>query len=382
MKLPDKSDAQPSELAFTGERFMPHQTDPLLALEHYHRYFFASRFAKNKRVLDIACGEGYGSAFLSKVAGEVIGIDSDAATIEHAKSKYSSIPNLAFEIGYCEDLRNDYGGFDIVLGLELLEHLDEVDQSRFLNNAKRVLNQDGLFILSSPEKMEYAAASQVKNQFHRHELTFSEFNALLRTCFDHVHLSAQRVLYLSTMWQMEGWQDARFLFHARKDLSGNIEHGESLCPPLYLIALCSKLPLAEDVIRECNSFYFDVSQVEETKELLQWTLQLHGEAQKYKDAIQHLQQQLDERTAWAMNLADQTKGQSETIARQMQEFAERTNWALSLADDLKEHKEYIAAQEKVLEKERAYSKQLDDMALSKVYRVLSKLKLVPRIRSK
>ena len=375
MKSPYKPEALSKELAFTGERFMPHQTDPLLALEHYHRYFLASRFAKNKRVLDAACGEGYGSAFLAKAASEVVGIDSDGATIANARSKYASISNLTFEVGHCEDLPRDCRCFDIVLGLEVLEHLDEGDQVKFLKNAQRLLDQNGLFIVSSPEKNEYAAASKSKNQYHKHELTFAEFNALLRSCFDHVHLSAQRVLYLSTMWQLEGWQNAQFQFHARKDLSGGIQHGESFCPPLYLIAICGKQPLTEDIIRECNSFYFDASQIEETRELLQWAVQLDGEVQGYREAIRHLEQQLNERTAWAMSLQGQIKAQSETIARQQQEFEERTTWALKLEEELKNHKE-------ALSKERTFSKQLDNMASSFVYRALSRLKLLPRIRGR
>lgn len=380
MQLPNMPDAKQQESAFTGERFMPHQTDPLLALEHYHRYFFASRFARNKRVLDAACGEGYGAAFLAKIASEVVGIDSDGATIAQAKSKYSSIPNLAFEVGRCEDSLEAHGDFDIILGFEMLEHLDEVDQAKFLKNAQSILRRDGLFIVSSPERNEYTAASQVKNQFHKHELALFELDALLRTCFDHVHLSAQRVLYLSTMWQLEGWQDRQFRFHARKDLMEDIQRGESFSPPLYLIALCSKLPLAEDVIRESNSFYFDASHIEKTKELLQWALQLQAETQKYQEAIQNLQRQFDERTAWVLSLENEIKCQKDAIARQKHESDERTAWALSLADDLKGHKEFIARQEKELEAERAYSKQLDDVALSFIYRVLSRLKILPRIR--
>jgi O-antigen biosynthesis protein len=382
MKLPFKPDARFQELIFTGERFMPHQTDPLLALEHYHRYLFASRVAKGKRVLDIACGEGYGSAFLSKTAAEVVGIDSDDATIAHARSKYSSISNLSFEVGHCEDPLDAHGNFDIIMGFEMLEHLDETAQARFLGNVKRILRPGGLFIVSSPEKNEYAQASRAKNQYHKHELTLPEFESLLRTCFEQVCLSAQRVLYLSTMWQLEGWREAQFRFHARKDLAQDIEDRSTFYFPLYLIALCSSLPLADDLISECNSFYFDADQVEEAKELLEWAVQLHMEVQKHREAIQHLQRQLDERSEWARSLEDEVKGQADVIARQKNEFDERTAWALSLADDLKAHKDFISRQEKELEKERTYSKQVDDVAVSFVYRVLSRLKLLPRIRGR
>ena len=84
---------------------------------------------------------------------------------------------------------------------------------------------------------------------------------------------------------------------------------------------------------------------------------------------------MNERTAWAMSLEGQIKAQSETIARQQQEFEERTTWALKLEEELKNHKE-------ALSKERTFSKQLDNMASSFVYRALSRLKLLPRIRGR
>src|SRR6266480_544461 len=67
-------------LPFTGERFVP-GTEGEIAHEHWHRYFFARRFVAGRRVLDVACGEGYGSALLSEAATNVIGVDIDAATI-------------------------------------------------------------------------------------------------------------------------------------------------------------------------------------------------------------------------------------------------------------------------------------------------------------
>ena len=58
---------------FTGERVIPGQVNDDLWSEHLARYAFARRFADGKRVLDAACGEGYGSAFLGAVAASVVG---------------------------------------------------------------------------------------------------------------------------------------------------------------------------------------------------------------------------------------------------------------------------------------------------------------------
>ena len=67
------SDSEPSVLPFTGERFTPECVREIW-YEHWHRYVFARRIAAGRRVLDAACGEGYGSALLADVAAQVVGV--------------------------------------------------------------------------------------------------------------------------------------------------------------------------------------------------------------------------------------------------------------------------------------------------------------------
>lgn len=352
MSPAEKEDPE-SEPVFTGERFIPHQTDPFLALEHYHRYFFASRFAQGKRILDIGCGEGYGSAFLSQSADAVVGIDRDEAIIDHARKKYSSIPNLTFKVGNCQDAPNDTGSFDMVVSFELLEHLDLDDQVRFLNSVRQRLGPDGLFIVSSPEKKEYAATYPVKNEFHKHELTVLELKAFLDSFFAHVHLCAQRVLSFSSIWQLEDWQHASFRFHPRKDLLSDIPCDESFSAPLYLIALCSNTPLPENISNESNSFYLDISNSDQTKDFQRWALQLNLEAQRNRELIQNLQKQLEERTTWALNLDNRIKAQDDLIGTLQKELDDRSKWILSLESNVRQ------------------------ISSSFVYRVLSKLRVLP-----
>src|SRR5438128_2466191 len=78
-----------SELDFTGERYVPHIGDRIQH-EHFHRYLFALSFCSGKPVLDIACGEGYGTALLGTVASAVVGIDTSEETIAHATAAYGS----------------------------------------------------------------------------------------------------------------------------------------------------------------------------------------------------------------------------------------------------------------------------------------------------
>src|SRR5689334_11915356 len=88
----------PFALPFTGERFTPECVREIW-YEHWHRYAFARRLVQGKRVLDCACGEGYGSALLADGAAEVVGVDIDAAAIAHAEERYGARANLRYEKG-------------------------------------------------------------------------------------------------------------------------------------------------------------------------------------------------------------------------------------------------------------------------------------------
>jgi 2-polyprenyl-3-methyl-5-hydroxy-6-metoxy-1,4-benzoquinol methylase len=72
-------------LEWTGERYLPWLEEAAIGYEHLHRYAYATQFVQNKRVLDLACGEGYGSCFLAKTAESVVGIDIDERAIKHAR---------------------------------------------------------------------------------------------------------------------------------------------------------------------------------------------------------------------------------------------------------------------------------------------------------
>ena len=87
-------------LEWTGERYLPF-VDPKICgaeihYEHLHRYYFALHFVKDKKVLDLACGEGYGCYTLSKSAKHVVEVDIDELTIKHASCIYTR-DNLEFK---------------------------------------------------------------------------------------------------------------------------------------------------------------------------------------------------------------------------------------------------------------------------------------------
>jgi cyclopropane fatty-acyl-phospholipid synthase-like methyltransferase len=74
-------------LEWTGERYLPWIKDFQMHYEHLHRYAFAAQLVKGKRVLDLACGEGYGSNMLAQEAESVIGLDIDEKVVYHASNR-------------------------------------------------------------------------------------------------------------------------------------------------------------------------------------------------------------------------------------------------------------------------------------------------------
>ena len=154
-------------LDFTGERFTP-ECEREIWYEHFHRYALAARWCKNTRVLDAACGEGYGSALLAQSAASVDGVDISEQAVSHARQRYSSMNNVNYHIADCTRLPFDENEFDRVVSFETLEHLAEQDQ--LLAEFRRVLKPDGCLLLSSPDKATYTDEQGSNNEFHVKEL--------------------------------------------------------------------------------------------------------------------------------------------------------------------------------------------------------------------
>ena len=193
------SERAPPILPFTGERYTPESVREI-AYEHWHRYAFAYRLAKDRHVLDAACGEGYGSALLAQVAEDVVGVDLSAEAIAHARSRYIA-PNLRFERSDATVLDAfDAAQFDLIVSFETLEHVQQ--QARLLDGFARLLTPDGLLLISTPDKRTYTDLSGQINPHHVRELYRDEFEALLRPRFAHVRLYAQKLLFQSALWAL------------------------------------------------------------------------------------------------------------------------------------------------------------------------------------
>ncbi len=196
-----------SQLDFTGERFVPGIPGEI-AHEHWHRYAFARRFATGRRVLDVACGEGYGSALLAAVAREVTGVDIAQEAVAHATQAYRDVGHLRFVRGSAAALPLPDASVDMVVSFETIEHLPREDQPRMIAEIARVLAPDGILVLSAPNPVEYSDARNYRNPFHTHEPTGEELRDLLRGAFPAQRWFHQRRYFGSAIWSEAGGDDA------------------------------------------------------------------------------------------------------------------------------------------------------------------------------
>lgn len=188
-----------TDLTFTGERFLPGCSGEI-AYEHWHRYAFARRFAAGRRVLDAACGEGYGTALLATVASGVVGVDVDIATIEHARATYGESQRLRFLAASCTGLPLPSGSIDVIVSFETIEHISAAEQREMLSEFSRVLKPEGVLVLSSPNRRVYSESRNYVNEFHVQELDRDELARLLTPAFPAQRWLRQRLICWSGIW--------------------------------------------------------------------------------------------------------------------------------------------------------------------------------------
>src|SRR6266404_632053 len=242
-------------LEWTGERYLPWLEEAAIGYEHLHRYAYATQLVQNKRVLDLACGEGYGSSLLAKTAESVVGIDIDERAIKHARNKYIK-QNLEFKVGSITEVPiTGERLFEVAVCFEALEHIE--DHRKLLSEVKRLLTSDGVFIVSTPNKTVYSDEPQFNNPFHVHELYFDEFRELFEKYFKSVKFLGQRIYCNSNIWPVFSKGDGKLVEYV---IDRNpkefvfVEKDKRI--PLYFIAIASDM---ESEIDETESALIDVS---------------------------------------------------------------------------------------------------------------------------
>jgi len=216
-------------MQFTGERMVPDATEvaSVTFWEHIYRYKFACNYVVGKRVLDIACGEGYGTAAMARAgATEVVGVDISEETCVHAKRKYG----VDARVGDAQAIPLADASVDLVVSFETLEHVDSPEL--FVKECVRVLAPGGIIILSTPNKGIYRKDDE-PNPFHCSELSDEEFSRLVAAHFRSYEMYMQsidqikRSSLVSLCAYENPWKNIRGMnrlrMSLRNRLSGHVE---------------------------------------------------------------------------------------------------------------------------------------------------------------
>ncbi len=157
--------------------------------DHRGRYHFGARFVRGRYVLDIACGSGLGAdILLGAGARGVVGVDTSAAALARTRERLPAEVSLCRADGTRLPFRD--GSLGVVMSFETLEHLEEPDL--FLDDLRRVLNRDGVLILSTPNALYTKPVDgKPRNPFHVREFSPTELERMLRARFRQVELLGQ-----------------------------------------------------------------------------------------------------------------------------------------------------------------------------------------------
>lgn len=175
-----------SEINYNGERIIRNKIPYDIWRLHFERYIFAKDYVVNSTILDVACGTGYGSNYLSTYAKEVIGGDISSKAITYSQNYYKKT-NLAFFGLDAHKLPFQKRVFDAIVSFETIEHLPR--PRNFVLECVRVLKKHGIFICSTYNRNILTPRwTSPLNPFHKQEFTQNEFSNLLRQHFEEVKL--------------------------------------------------------------------------------------------------------------------------------------------------------------------------------------------------
>ena len=319
-------------MEFTGERYVPTEAGEIRH-EHLHRYAWCARLVEGKDVLDIACGEGYGSAMLARRARSVKGVDIASDAVAHASATYQDIHGLEFMQGNAAEIPLGDNSVDVVVSFETIEHHDR--HREMLSEIRRVLRPDGLLVISSPNRVVYSELAGHHNEFHVKELDFAEFDAVLQEQFDNICYFGQRLAVGSSIFTLQGAGTAQTVDALTDTGSEVVERAASLADPVYFIAVAGALN-AELQIKLRPSVLFSEAEDLYThhREVARWASGLDAEMNELQGVHGRLVKEHEAVAAWAKSLDAELAQERERYGKLVAEHDGAATWAKSLDAEL------------------------------------------------
>jgi SAM-dependent methyltransferase len=173
-----ESSAFAGSLPLTGERTVPGiPAENYWFRRHEAAYLWAEPLVTGRTVLEVGCGEGYGTAVLARSARHIVGIDYDALTASHAAATY---PQARFVRANLAALPVPSESVDLVVTLQVIEHV--WNHGEFVRECLRVLRPGGLLLVTTPNRLTFSPGLENPiNPFHTKEFTAAELVDVLTT---------------------------------------------------------------------------------------------------------------------------------------------------------------------------------------------------------
>ncbi|GGJ00956.1 class I SAM-dependent methyltransferase [Paenibacillus hunanensis] len=333
---------------------------------HMGRYQAVRELCKGKRVLDIACGEGYGSYAMAHYWGaeEVIGVDISQKAIESAKLHFSA-SNITFICGEADEVMSGWAAdrFDLIVSFETIEHIEKSQQ--FLQELKRLSTPNGMIFISCPNDHWYYPSPEQSNPYHIRKYTFDEFKML-----------TENILGSSTNYML-GLPISGF---CNIDLNSNLinEEDKSMVTmfemdqePISLL-----LPATVNPTPENCSYFLGVWNYGEDKQVKN-SLSVHPTSMDHTDykAVLYLRGEV-ERLQSASNLENKNNLHSQELLK------DATEQSKHLTSSLLEHQDKIKQLESDIEHlirvNETKTKELETILSSKSWKITSPLRKIMR----
>lgn len=329
-------------MEFTGERVIPDDRNHRhLYYEHLARYAVSQAFVKGKRVLDVGCGTGYGSAYLVTCgAASVVGIDLSMESVEYARANFQ-FANLSFGVSDATKLPFEGEQFDVCVSFEVIEHI--ADDVAFLEQIRRVLNSSGLLFISTPNKQKSSPDTDIPpNPFHVREYTYDALYRRLSAIFPYVQILGQHYAegFRFRTVEQTNKASARSLDIAQGVLpyqqtmgryngSGKEEDGEE---PDYFLAMCSLKSTEPLGVIAISMAGMDTVR-RELAERNNWVAILQDEKASRDQRIEDLEGTLVEREKWIAIIQHDLATAHGRIADLENTLQDRENWIQILIDE-------------------------------------------------
>lgn len=270
-------------MEFTGERMIVKKNkEDIIYLEHLVRYISLASLVKNKKILDIACGSGYGSDLLSSSgAKRVYGVDVSKEAIEYCRNEYKR-SNLFFLEGDASKIPLGDDSVDVVISFETIEHISHEKQLEFLSEIKRVLRKNGILVISTPNPRY----SNKDNHFHIGELSKKNFYSILGENFKNIDRYTQKNSINSEIIKTASRLEKKFSL-----VESSIDETEN-----FYIAICSgsghHFKIEESSVSSSqilNKLFKDFKELKDIHEKrIIWTKHLEGDIKKLNIEINRL----------------------------------------------------------------------------------------------